>query len=82
MSGLNIMYPGTKSGRFDHDDYRDKHIPVVAGRSEARASLSLYYAVERAIAGAIPGAPSPYVGGCSIYGESMETLLRALGPHA
>ncbi|HSW20011.1 MAG TPA: EthD family reductase [Ramlibacter sp.] len=78
MIRLNIMYPSTEGGRFDHDYYRDKHMPMVASRL---GGACLYYAVERAISGAVPGTPSPYVAGCSIYSESMETLLRALGVH-
>jgi uncharacterized protein (TIGR02118 family) len=79
MIRLNIMYPSTEGERFDHDYYRDRHMPMVASRL---GSACLYYAVERGIAGAVPGAPPPYVAGCSIYSESLEALLSALGPHA
>ena len=79
MIRLNIMYPPTASGHFDHAYYQDKHMPMVANRL---GSACLYYTVEKAISGAVPGAPSPYVAGCSIYIESLEMLLRALGPHA
>ena len=32
MIKVSVMYPNTPGGRFDHDYYRDKHMPLVKAR--------------------------------------------------
>ena len=35
MIKVSVMYPNQPGGRFDHDYYRDKHMPLVAARMGA-----------------------------------------------
>lgn len=79
MVRLNVLYPNSEGLRFDHDYYRDKHMPLVADRL---GSACLYYQVDRGLAGGAPGAPPPYIASCSIVCESGESLQKALAQHA
>ena len=29
MIKVSVMYPNRPGSRFDHDDYRDKHLPLI-----------------------------------------------------
>lgn len=78
MIKFNVLYPFTPGMRFDHEYYRDKHMPMLAQRL---GSACLYYTIDKGIAGGAPGAPPPYASACSVYAESLETLQAALNPH-
>jgi uncharacterized protein (TIGR02118 family) len=75
---FNVLYPAQEGARFDHDYYREKHMPMVAARL---GSACQHYSVDSGLAGGQPGAASPYLAGCSIFSPSTEALQRALGPH-
>ena len=78
MIKFNVLYPAKEGARFDHAYYRDKHMPMVASRL---GKACLYYTVDKGLAGGGPGAPSPYLGACSIVCDSVESLQGALGQH-
>jgi uncharacterized protein (TIGR02118 family) len=78
MIRFNVLYPRSEGARFDHDYYRDKHMPMVAG---FLGSACRYYTIEKGLAGGAPGAPTPYLASCSFTCESVEALQAALGPH-
>jgi len=59
----SVMYPNTPGARFNHEYYRDKHMPLV----KARMGDSKYYTVDKGLAGGAPGAPATYVGMCHIF---------------
>jgi uncharacterized protein (TIGR02118 family) len=35
MIKVSVMYPNTAEARFDHDYYRDKHMPLIKSRMGA-----------------------------------------------
>ena len=72
------MYPHTPGARFDHDYYRDKHMPMVA---QKLGSACRSYEIDKGLAGGAPGAPSPYHAACSITCDSLESLQQAMAPH-
>ena len=78
MIKFNVMYPLEPGMRFDHDYYRDKHMPLLAQRL---GPACLYYTVDRGLGGGAPGAPSPFVAACSVFAESVESFQAAMGPH-
>jgi uncharacterized protein (TIGR02118 family) len=78
MIKFNVLYPFTPGMRFDHEYYRDKHMPMLA---RYLGSACLYYTIDKGIAGGAPGASPPYAGACSVYAESMETFQAAISPH-
>ena len=78
MIKFNVMYPFRPGMRFDHDYYRDKHMPLVARRLGAAC---LYYTIDKGLAGGGPGAQLPFVAACSVYSDSLETFQAAMNPH-
>jgi uncharacterized protein (TIGR02118 family) len=79
MYKISVMYPGAPDARFDHDYYRDRHMPMVNERlGEAVQS----YTVDKGLAGGAPGAPAPYVAMCHLMCESLDAFGAAMGRHA
>jgi uncharacterized protein (TIGR02118 family) len=79
MIKVSVMYPNTPGGRFDHDYYRDKHMPLVKARM---GDACKSYTVDKGMAGGAPGAPATYVGMCHIFCDSVEAFQAGFGPHA
>jgi len=79
MIKVSVMYPNTPGARFDHDYYRDKHMPLV---KERMGDNCRFYTVDKGLAGGNPGAPAVYVGMCHIFFDSVEAFQRGFGPHA
>jgi uncharacterized protein (TIGR02118 family) len=79
MIKVSVMYPNTPGGRFDHDYYRDKHMPLVKARM---GDACKSYTVDKGLAGGAPGAPATYVGMCHIFCDSIEAFQTGFGPHA
>ena len=79
MIKVSVMYPNTPGARFDHDYYRDKHMPLLKARlGDACKS----YTIDRGLAGGAPGAPATYVAMCHVYCDSAEAFQAAFAPHA
>ena len=51
MIKVSVMYPNVPGVRFDHEYYRDKHMPLVKVRMGDRCK---YYTVDKGIAGGLP----------------------------
>jgi uncharacterized protein (TIGR02118 family) len=73
------MYPNAQGARFDHQYYRDKHMPLVKARM---GDYCKYYTVDKGLGGAVPGSPPTYVGMCHIFCDSVEAFEKGFGPHA
>jgi len=78
MIKVSVMYPNTPGARFDHEYYRDKHMPLVKARL---GDACRFYTVDKGLAGGAPGAPATYVGMCHIYADSVEAFQKGFGPH-
>ena len=79
MIKVSVLYPNTPGARFDHEYYRDKHMPMV--KSKLGESCK-YYTVDKGIAGGMPGTPPTYVGMCHIFCDSVDDFQAGFGPHA
>lgn len=79
MIKISVMYPHQPGARFDHDYYRDRHMPLVKARM---GDACLFYTVDKGLAGGAPGEPPTYVAMCHIYAETVEAFQAAFGPHA
>lgn len=79
MIKVSVMYPNTPGARFDHEYYRDQHLPLVKARM---GDSCMYYTVDKGLAGGEPDTPPTYVGMCHIFCESVEAFQAGFGPHA
>ena len=79
MIKVSVMYPNTPGARFDHDYYRDRHMPLV---KERMGDACDHYTVDRGLSGGAPGSPATYIGMCHIYCRSLEDFQNGFGPHA
>jgi len=79
MIKVSVMYPNKPGARFDHEYYRNKHMPLVKSRM---GDSCKYYTVDKGLAGGAPGAPATYVGMCHIFCESVQAFQAGFGPHA
>jgi uncharacterized protein (TIGR02118 family) len=79
MIKVSVMYPNTPGARFDHEYYRDKHMPLLKARMGDSCKS---YTVDKGVAGGAPGAPATYVGMCHIFCDSIEAFQAGFGPHA
>ena len=79
MIKVSVMYENKPNARFDHDYYRDRHMPLV---KERMGDACKFYTVDKGLAGGAPGEPATYVGMCHIYCDSVEAFQGGFGPHA
>ena len=79
MIKASVMYPNTPGARFDHEYYRDTHMPLV---KRLMGDYCRTYTVDRGLAGGMPGAPPTYVAMCHIYCDSVEDFQKGFGPNA
>ena len=79
MIKVTVMYANPPGARFNHDYYRDKHMPLVKARMGERCK---YYTVDKGMAGGAPDAPAPYVAMCHIFCDSIDAFQEGFGPHA
>lgn len=79
MIKVSVMYPNGPRVRFDHDYYRNKHLPLI----KRRMGVALkYYTIDKGLSGATPNGPATYVGMCHLLCDSLETYHSAHDPHA
>ncbi len=67
MIRLSVFYPATEGATFDHDYYRDKHVPLAAKTWGVDTAE-----IDRGIDG-------PYVAAVHFTFESPEALATAMG---
>ena len=79
MIKVSVMYPYKAGARFDHDYYKNSHMPLVASRMGEHC---LSWTVDKGLAGGAPGQDATYVAMCHIYCESPEAFQAGFGPHA
>jgi uncharacterized protein (TIGR02118 family) len=79
MIKVSVMYPNKPGARFDHDYYRDKHMPLLQLRM---GDYCKYYTIDKGLSGGAPGTPPTYIGMCHIFCDSVETWEKGFGPHA
>ncbi len=72
MIRLSVLYPKTDGASFDHDYYRDKHIPLAVktwGLDSGAAEID-------------KGVDGPYVAAVHFRFESLAALQAAMGSPA
>ena len=66
MIRLSVLYPKTDGATFDHDYYRDKHVPLAASTWGVPAEID-------------KGIDGPYEAAVHFTFESLEALGAAMG---
>jgi uncharacterized protein (TIGR02118 family) len=69
MIRFSVLYPKGEGATFDHDYYRDKHIPLALqtwGVEDAKVEIDR-------------GLNGPYEAAAHIYFDSLEAMQKALG---
>jgi uncharacterized protein (TIGR02118 family) len=79
MIKVSVLYPNGEGRTFDHDYYRDSHMPMVARL--VGEPLKRYY-IDRGVAGGTPDAPPPFLAGGHLLFDSVEAYDTGFGPHA
>lgn len=79
MIKVSVIYPNEPGATFDHDYYRDRHMPMVQARLGAACR---YYSIDKGLGGATPGSLPPFVAMCHIYCDTVEAFEQAFAPHA
>ena len=79
MIKVSVIYPNTPGVRFNHEYYRDKHMPLVKDRMGDNCK---YYTIDKGLAGAAPGSEATYISMGHIFCESIESFQAGFGPHA
>ena len=78
MIKVSVMYANMPGGRFNHEYYRDKHMPMFKARM---GDSCKYYTVDRDLAGGTPGASATYVAMCHLFCDSVDAFQAGMGPH-
>ena len=79
MIKVSVMYPNSPGVRFEHNYYRDKHLPLIKSRMGAALQ---YYTIDKGRAGGAPDAPAAYVAMCHLLCDSAEAYKASFGPYA
>lgn len=79
MIRVSVLYPNAPGVRFDHDYYRNRHMPLLKARM---GDACKHYSVDRGVAGGAPGSAPPYVAVCHIHCDSLAAFQAGFGPHA
>lgn len=76
MIKVSVMYANEPGARFNHDYYRDTHMPLVKARL---GEACRFYTVDKGVAGGGPDEPAPYIAMCHIYCDSIGDFQTAFG---
>ncbi len=79
MIKISVMYPNNPGSTFNHEYYRDNHMPLVKARMGEKLK---YYTVDKGLAGATPGSTPTYAAAGHLFCGSVEDFQQGFGPHA
>ncbi len=79
MIKVSVLYPARPDAHFDHDYYRDRHMPLV---KRSMGDACLFYTIDKGIAGGEPNSAPPFVAMCHIFCDTLEAFNAGFAPHA
>lgn len=79
MIKVSVMYPFSPDARFDHEYYRNHHLPLL---KQLMGDSCLSYTIDKGLGGGAPGSPAVYVAMCHIFCDSVSAFQKGFGPHA
>lgn len=78
MIKVSVMYANSPGAKFNHEYYKDKHMPLVKARM---GDACKFYSIDRGIGGGAPGMPASYMAMCHIFCDSADAFQMAFAPH-
>ena len=75
MIKVSVMYPSSPGSTFDHEYYRNRHLPLIKSRMGAALK---YYTIDKGLAGVGSDAPA-YVAMCHLLCDSLEAYKSSFG---
>jgi len=66
MIRVSVLYPAAEGSTFDHDYYKNTHVPLAASAWGVGAEID-------------KGVDGPYVAGVHFFFESLEQMQTAMG---
>jgi uncharacterized protein (TIGR02118 family) len=79
MIKVSVLYPFSPKSHFDHDYYREKHMPML---KQKMGEYCLYYSIDKGLSAPVAEGPPTYLAMCHIICKSMEDFLAGIEPHA
>ena len=79
MIRVSVLYPHKEGGKFDHDYYAQKHMPLVKARLGGLGLVRLE--IDKGLAGGAPDAPAPFVCIGHLYFNALADFQKAMGAH-
>ncbi len=79
MIRVSALYPTKDSGKFDHEYYAKKHMPLVKERLGNLGLVRLE--IDKGLAGGAPGTPAPFVCVGHLYFNSVADFQAAMKAH-
>jgi uncharacterized protein (TIGR02118 family) len=79
MVRISAMYPATPGATFDHDYYRDTHVPMVLERLKPFGCDRIE--IDRGIAGGAPGEGPVYSAIGHIFVDSLDGFASGMKEH-
>jgi uncharacterized protein (TIGR02118 family) len=77
MIKLSILYAYSPEARFDHEYYRNSHMPLLKSRM---GDLCRYYSIDKGLPDD-KGNPPAYIAMGHVFCDSIDDLQMGLGPH-
>lgn len=79
MIRITILYPAHEGASFDHDYYRDTHVPLAFDVFREYGCRRIE--IDRGIEGPEPGQKPAFVAVCHVIVDSLEGFQKALAEH-
>jgi uncharacterized protein (TIGR02118 family) len=78
MVKVSVMYPNTPGARFDHEYYREKHMPLVKQRM---GKYLKSYGIDKGVGGGASGEAPAFLAIGHLFCESPADFQAGFGPH-
>ena len=79
MIHVTVSYPKGEGTTFDHEYYREKHLPLVLARLGGAVKRA---EIDRAISGPDSASPAAWMASGHLFFASLEEFAASFGPHA
>jgi uncharacterized protein (TIGR02118 family) len=76
MIRVSVLYPNESGKKFDHDYYKNKHMPLVG-----KLLQPVRYEVDKGVGSGVPGAPALFVAACHVYFSTLADFQKRIEAH-